>query len=64
MYENRAVYFSYIEFSKYITDKSDVVQKENIVKILDNLVSLDFNRIIVHVRPFADSIYKSEYIEL
>ena len=59
--EFRAVYFSYIEFSEYIKDKSDDVQKENIRKILDNLKNMNFNRIIVHVRAFSDSIYKSKY---
>lgn len=59
--ETRAVYFSYIEFSNYITDKSDSEQKKNIITILNNIKSLNFNRIIVHVRPFSDSIYVSNY---
>ena len=59
--EIRAVYFSYIELSKYIMDKSDQKQQGNIKEILDNLSNLNFNRIILHVRPFSDSIYKSEY---
>lgn len=57
--EVRAVYFSYIEFSKYITDKTDNEMKDNIRKVLDNLKENNFNRIIVHVRPFSDSIYES-----
>ena len=59
--EFRAVYFSYIEFSEFITDKSDEEQKENIREVLDNIKDMNFNRIIVHVRPFSDSIYKSDY---
>lgn len=59
--ETRAVYFSYIEFSKYLTDKSDDVQKENIINILNNLKSFGFNRIIVHTRSFSDSIYESKF---
>ena len=59
--EVRAVYFSYIEFSNYITDKSDEEQKNNIISILDNVKNLGFNRVIVHVRPFSDSIYKSTF---
>ena len=59
--EVRAVYFSYIEFSKYLTDKSESVQKDNIIKVLNNIESLGFNRIIVHVRPFSDSIYRSSF---
>ena len=59
--EDRSVFFSYIEFSKYIEDKSEDIQKKNISNILDNLKESKFNRIIVHVRPFSDSIYKSNY---
>ena len=59
--ETRAIYFSYIEFNNYIKDKSENQSKENIKEILDNIKDFGFNTIIVHVRPFADSIYKSEY---
>lgn len=59
--ETRAVYFSYIEFANYITDKSDEEQKKNIRMVLDNIKSLNLNTIIVHVRAFSDSIYKSDY---
>ncbi len=58
--EFKAVYFSYIEFSKYIMDKSDEESKNNIIEIINNLKNNGFNRIIVHVRPFSDSIYKSD----
>lgn len=57
----RAVYFSYIEFEKYIANRSEEEQKENIRKVLDNIKELNFNTIIVHVRAFSDSIYKSKY---
>ena len=59
--EIRAVYFSYIELDNYLKDKTSTKQKENIKEVLDNIKSIDFNKIILHVRPFADSIYKSEY---
>ncbi len=59
--EDRSVFFSYIELSKYIQDKNEEIQKENISNILDNLKNTKFNRIILHVRPFSDSIYKSNY---
>lgn len=59
--EFRGVYFSYIEFSKYIQGKSEEESKKNITLVLDNLKSNGFNNIIVHVRPFSDSIYKSRY---
>jgi len=59
--ETRAIYFSYIEFNNYIRNKKETESKENIKKVLDNIKEFGFNTIIVHVRPFADSIYKSEF---
>ena len=59
--ETRAVYFSYIELDNYLNGKSDKEQKENIKEVLNNIESLNFNRIILHVRAFSDSIYKSDY---
>ena len=59
--EIRAIYFSYIELDEYLNGKSESIQKENIIDVLDNIKSLDFNRIILHVRAFSDSIYKSDY---
>ena len=59
--EIKAVYFSYIELDEYLKGKTSNEQKENIKKVLDNIKNINFNKIILHVRPFADSIYKSEY---
>lgn len=59
--ETRAVYFSYIEFNSYIKGKNSQESKNNIRTILDNIKNMNLNTVIVHVRPFADSIYKSEY---
>ena len=62
--EERALYFSYIELDNYLQGKSSSEQKDNIIEVLDNIKSIDFNKIILHVRPFADSIYKSNYYPL
>jgi len=59
--ETRGLYFSYIEFDDYIKGKDENTQKKNINNILDNIKKLKFNRLILHVRPFSDSIYKSNY---
>lgn len=59
--EIRAVYFSYIELDNYLNGKSDEKQKQNIKEILDNIKNNNFNRIILHVRAFSDSIYDSNY---
>ena len=58
--EIKAVYFSYIEFDNYIANKSESDSKRNIKSIIENLKRNGFNRIIVHVRPFSDSIYLSK----
>ena len=57
--EVRAIYFSYIELENYIKDKIVDEAKENIDSIISNMVSDGFNWIILHVRPFSDSIYPS-----
>lgn len=59
--ETRAIYYSYIELDDYLKDKNESIQKENIINSLDNIKELNFNKIILHVRPFSDSIFKSEY---
>ena len=58
--EVKAVYFSYIEFDNYIANKNENDSKNNIKMIIENLKKYGFNRIIVHVRPFSDSIYLSK----
>lgn len=60
-FEKRAVYISYIEFNSYIKGKDSNTSKENIRKMLDNVKEFGFNTVIVHTRPFADSIYESDY---
>lgn len=59
--EVRAIYVSYIEFDDYIKGKKEDESKKNIIEILDNVKSLGLNTVIVHVRPFSDSIYESVY---
>lgn len=59
--EEKAIYVSYIEFNSYIKDKDSNTSKKNIIKMLDDIKEYGFNNVIVHVRPFSDSIYKSEF---
>lgn len=59
--EKKAIYVSYIEFNSYIKDKDSNTSKKNIAKMLDDVKEYGFNNVIVHVRPFSDSIYKSEF---
>ena len=57
--EKRAIFLSYLEFNNYLKDKEEKISKENIINILDNIKNNGFNMLIVHVRPFSDTIYHS-----
>ena len=57
--EKRAIFLSYLEFNNYLKDKEEKISKENIINILDNIKNNEFNMLIVHVRPFSDTIYHS-----
>lgn len=58
--EVRALYFSYIEFEEYIMNEDNNGAKKNIDTIISNMKSDKFNLLILHVRPFSDSIYPSK----
>ena len=58
--EIRGMYFSYIELEKYIKGKDEVTAKKNIDQIITNMKNNSFNWLILHVRPFSDSIYPSK----
>lgn len=57
--EIRGIYISYIEYQKYFDNKDETEIKLEIDKIIDNIHENKFNHIILHVRPFSDSIYDS-----
>ena len=59
--EIKAVYISYIELNSYISGKDEETSKKNITKMLDDIKDFGFNTVIVHVRAFSDSMYKSDY---
>ncbi len=56
--EQRGVFISYIDYS-FLKHKTKEEQKKSIDKIIENIKSLNFNMIILQVRPFCDAIYKS-----
>ena len=58
--EVRAMYFSYIELEKYIKGKDEAIAKKNIDQVINNMKENNFNWLILHVRPFSDSIYPSK----
>lgn len=58
--EIRGIYISYLEYLTYFQGNSLTINKAYINKMLDNISSLNFNIIFLHVSPFSDSIYKSK----
>ena len=57
--EKRGVFVSYIDISKYIKSSDVDASKRNIIKMLDNICSLNFNMIVLQVVSFSDAIYES-----
>ena len=55
--EKRAVFFSYIELSRYILDKSEEEAKQNIITVLENMNDNYLNMLLLQVRSFSDAIY-------
>lgn len=62
--EFRGVFVSYIEISKYLKDQDEVNSKKNIIKIIENIKSINCNTIIIQVRPSSDAIYESDVFPL
>lgn len=56
----RAMWFGYPDWPLLDTS-SETAFTASVGTMLDNCVSLGLNTVIVHVRPFADAIYPSEY---
>jgi uncharacterized lipoprotein YddW (UPF0748 family) len=59
--EVRAVWISYLELNGLLTNQSKEQFTKNIRGVFDNCAAYGLNTVIVHVRPFADAIYKSQY---
>ena len=57
--EIKGVYISYIEYLDYFQGNSLSINKAYILKMLDNIESMGFNTIFLHVSPFSDAIYYS-----
>ena len=57
--EFRAVWISYLEFSKTGYTKEQF--KAHIDKIYDNCVAKNMNTVIMQIRPFSDAFYPSKY---
>lgn len=58
--EERGIFVSYIELSKYLKGKSKEEGIQEINSMVDNIKKLGFNMILLQVRSFSDAIYSSE----
>lgn len=59
--EIKSVWFTYYELSE-LTENNDASHfKKTVSQIFKSLAKSGFNRVTVHVRPFADAFYKSDY---
>lgn len=59
--EVKGVWISYFELYPILTGKSSSQFRSGIGEYYDNCLSLGINTVYVHVRPFGDAIYKSDY---
>ena len=59
--ENRGIFISYIELSKYLNCKSKSAVEIIVDEMVNNVENLGFNEIILQVRSFSDAIYKSDF---
>lgn len=59
--EYRAVWISYLELGGMLTGKTAGQFRSNIAAAYDNAKNLGCNTVIVHVRPFGDALYRSDY---
>jgi len=59
--ELRVIYISYLEYQSNFLGNSKTINETKIDKMIDNVNELNFNCILLHVSPFSDAIYKSQY---
>lgn len=58
--ETRAVFISYIELKKYFYGKDEVVIKNTIDDMIENIDEYGLNTILLQIRSFSDAIYPSD----
>ncbi|MCL1903070.1 MAG: family 10 glycosylhydrolase [Oscillospiraceae bacterium] len=55
------VWISYIELSGILTKKTEAQFKKSFAEMMDNCAALGINTAFVHLRPFGDALYNSDY---
>lgn len=59
--EVKAVWISYIELKTLLLGKTEAEFAESIEKAFQNVKDLGLNTVVVHVRPYGDAVYQSDY---
>jgi len=59
--EVKGVWISYIELSGILTGKSESAFRQSYSEMMDNCASMGINTVYVHLRPFGDALYNSDY---
>ena len=57
--EIKAIYISYLEYYDNFYGGNKSINQAKIDKMIENVKSIGFNTIILHVSPFSDAIYNS-----
>lgn len=57
--EFRAVWIAYYDFKTTGYTKEEF--REHVVEMFTNVVAMNMNAVVVHVRPFSDAMYPSKY---
>lgn len=60
----KSVWITYYELSEMILNKSESEFKRTVSKTFKKLSSNGFNRVTVHIRPYADAFYPSKYFPI
>ncbi len=58
--EQKGFWFTYIEFQSILKNKTKSQFRNNIGEYFDNVKSIGFNTVYVHVRAFGDAYYDSD----
>jgi uncharacterized lipoprotein YddW (UPF0748 family) len=59
--EVTGVWISYIELAGILTGKTGAQFRASYAKMMDNCLTLGINTVYVHLRPFGDALYQSDY---
>ena len=62
--EMRGMWISFLDLKEPLKKENKEEFSDEIEKIYDNCISMGINTVFVHVRPYGDSIYPSEFFNM